>query len=121
MVFILVVAGLFSAFLTVALVFFILCFSMLPRATMQALRFSSFPDAVCYAFKTSLTGMISSSLQGVLPSIKVLRSIKFLIFILIAYNQTLWTSLLSFRTTLKDCRSGRYLSTGLSLEDKAVA
>jgi hypothetical protein len=39
-----------------------------------------------------LTGMISSSLQGVLPSLKVLWSIKFLISILIACNQVLRTS-----------------------------
>jgi len=32
---------------------------MLPWATIQALSFSSFPDAVCFAFKTSLTVMIS--------------------------------------------------------------
>jgi hypothetical protein len=50
---------------------------MLPQATLQALSFSSFPDAVCFAFKTSLTGMITSSLRGVLPSMKVLWSIKF--------------------------------------------
>jgi hypothetical protein len=30
---------------------------MLPWATMQALSFSSFPDAVCFALKTSLTGL----------------------------------------------------------------
>ncbi len=40
---------------------------------------------------------------------------------LIACNQTLQTSLSSFRTALKDCNSGSYLSTGLSLEDNAVA
>ena len=108
-------------FWTVALVFFILCFSMSPRATMRALSFLSFPDAVCFAYKTSLTGMISSSLRGVLPSMKVSWSIKFLISILIACNQALWTSSSSFRTALKKCGSGRYLFTGLSLEDEAVA
>ncbi len=100
LVLVFVVADLFSAFSclcfwiyfwTVALVFFILCFSMLPWPTMQALSFSSFPDAVCFA-RTSLTGMKSSSLRGVLPSLKVLWSIKFLISILIACNQALRTS-----------------------------
>ncbi len=90
---------------------------MSPRATMRALSFSSFPDAVCFAFKTSLTGMISSSLRGVSPSMKVSWSIKFLISILIACNQVLRTSSSSFRTALNDCGSGRYLSTGLTLED----
>ncbi len=50
---------------------------MLPWATMQDLRFSSFPDAVSFgACKTSLTGMIISSLRGVSPSMKVLWSFK---------------------------------------------
>ncbi len=84
------------------------------------MSFSNFPDAVCFAFKTSLTGTISSSLQSVLPGMKVLRSIKFFISILIACNQALQMSSSSFRTALKDCGSGRYLSTGLSLEDEAV-
>jgi hypothetical protein len=101
--------------------FFIFCFSMSPWATMQALSFSSFPGAVCFAFKTSLTGMICSSLRDVLPSMKVSWSIKFLIFILIACNQALRTSSSSFRTALKDCGSERYLSTCSSLEDEAVA
>ncbi len=94
---------------------------MLPWAAMQALSFSSFPDALCFASKTSLIGMISSSLRGVLPSMKVSWSIKFLISILIACNHALQTSLSNFRTALNDCGSGRYLSTGLSLEDKVVA
>jgi hypothetical protein len=68
-----------------------------------------------------LTGTISSSLRGVLPNMKALWSIKFLIPIMIAYNQALLMSFSSFRTALKDYAIGRYLSTVSSLEDQAVA
>ena len=47
-------------------------FSMSPRATMGALSLSREPDAVCLAFRTSLTGtMTNTSLRGCLPRIKV--------------------------------------------------
>ncbi len=44
---------------------------MSPRATIRALSLSSFPQAVCFALRTSLTGIISSSLQGFTPMMKV--------------------------------------------------
>ena len=43
-----------------ALVFFMRHFSMSPRAAMQTLSLSRKPDAVCLAFRTSLTGTMSS-------------------------------------------------------------
>ncbi len=88
---------------------------------MQALSFSSFPDAVFFAYKTSLTGMMGSSLRGVLPNVKVLWLIKFLISILMAWNEALCMSISSLRTALNDCGSGRYLSPGLSLDDETLA
>ncbi len=129
MVVVLVVAGFFSIFLSLFLYLFLNCcsgflYSLFFHVTLgnnASFEFLKLCRCSLFCFKTSLTGMISSSLQGVLPSLKVLWSIKFLISILIACNQVLRTSSSSYRTALKDCRSGRYLSTGLSLVAETVA
>ncbi len=92
-------------------------FFMLPRATRQALSFSSFPVAVCLVFRTSLTGMLSLSLQNSCPAMKVSWSIKVFISMLIACSQVNWMSSLSLRTALKDCGSGRFLSIESSMEE----
>ena len=78
---------------------------------MQALSFSSVPDAVCFSCKTSVTGMISSSLWGVLPHMNVLWLIKFLIYILIM-KPGVADVIVKFQNSFERL---------WSLEDKAVA
>ncbi len=118
-VFVLVVAGLF---LTLSCLCFWICSELLLWLLYSLFFHVALGDNASFEFlKLSRCSLISSSVQGVLPSLKVLWSIEFLISFLIACNQALGTSSSSFRRALKKCGSGRYMSTGLSLEDKVVA
>ena len=86
-------------------------FSRLPRATTQAFNLSGLPEAVCLALRTSLTGIMSLFLCGVLPRIKVQWSMRFFISMQMACSQAVQTLSSSLRTALRDCGSGRYFST----------
>ncbi len=74
-------------------------------------QFLKFAVAVLLALRTSLTGIMSSSLCEVSPRIKVQWSMRFLIYIQMACSQAVQTLSSSFRTALRDCGSGRYFST----------